>query len=101
VFIGGPGADTFQFNSAAQIGIGAARSVISDFVSGDDHIDLSVMNTQFNSAGGLTGGGTSSFFAFDTGPDILLIGDQDGDGAADWVLELSGAVSIAAGDFIL
>jgi Ca2+-binding RTX toxin-like protein len=99
VFIGGPGADTFQFNSAGQIGIGAARSVIADFAAGEDHIDLSVMNTQFNSAGGLTGGGTSSFFYFAAGG--LLIGDQDGNGAADWVLELSGAPTITADDFIL
>jgi hypothetical protein len=70
-------------------------------VSGDDHIDLSVMNTQFNSAGGLTGGGTSSFFAFDTGPDILLIGDQDGNGAVDWVLELSGVPVVTEDDFVL
>ncbi|TMM49383.1 calcium-binding protein [Sulfitobacter sabulilitoris] len=99
VVTGGPGVDTFVFNSAAQIGVGAARDVITDFTSGTDKIDLSALETQFNGAAGLSGGGTSSFYYFAGGG--LLIGDADGNGSADWVLELSGAPTIGADDFIL
>lgn len=44
-------------------------------------------------------GGQASFFYFAAGG--LLIGDQNGNGAADWVLELAGAPTIGAGDFLL
>jgi Ca2+-binding RTX toxin-like protein len=98
VVTGGPGADTFIFQSAAAIGLGAARDVITDFTSGVDDIDLRVLGTTFNAAG-LLGGGAKSFFYFAAGG--LLIGDQNGDGAADWVLELTGAPSVTAGDFLL
>jgi Ca2+-binding RTX toxin-like protein len=95
----GPGADTFVFASAAHIGIGAARDVISGFTSGVDRIDLSALNTTFNGTGGVIGGGQASFFYFAAGG--LLIGDQNGNGAADWVLELAGAPGVVVGDFIL
>lgn len=98
VVTGGPGADVFVFQSAAQIGVGAARDVITDF-GARDKIDLSAMNTQFNGSAGLLGGGTSSFYHFAaTG---LLIGDADGNGVVYWVLELNGPPAIGASDFIL
>jgi Ca2+-binding RTX toxin-like protein len=99
VFTGGPGADTFYFHSAGQIGIGAARSVITDFEAGTDRINFSALNTQFNDASGLIGGGTTSFYYFAASG--LLIGDQDGNAVADWVLELSGAPAVTASDFVL
>jgi Ca2+-binding RTX toxin-like protein len=99
VINGGPGADTFVFASAAHIGIGLGRDVITGFTSGLDRIDLSALNTTFNGTGGVIGGGQASFFYFVAGG--LLIGDQNGNGAADWVLELAGAPGVVAGDFIL
>jgi Ca2+-binding RTX toxin-like protein len=99
VIVGGPGADTFVFASAAHIGIGAARDVITGFTSGEDRIDLSALNTTFNGTAGVLGGGQASFFYFAAGG--LLIGDQNGNGAADWVLELAGAPGVVVGDFIL
>jgi Ca2+-binding RTX toxin-like protein len=99
VIVGGPGADVFVFASATHIGIGAARDVITGFVSGEDRIDLSALNTTFNGTGGVLGGGQASFFYFAAGG--LLIGDQNGNGAADWVLELAGAPGVVVGDFIL
>ncbi|MBL4919390.1 calcium-binding protein [Szabonella alba] len=96
---GGPGADTFVFASAAHIGIGGGRDVITGFASGEDQIDLTALNTTFNGTGGVLGGGQASFYyAAAAG---LLIGDQNGDGAADWVLELTGAPGVTAGDFLL
>lgn len=99
VITGGPGADVFVFASAAAIGIGAARDVITDFTPGVDDIDLRALGTTFNGTAGVLGGGTASFFYFASGG--LLIGDQNGDGAADWVLELTGAPGVSATDFIL
>ena len=99
VMNGGPGADVFVFASAAHIGIGAARDVISSFESGVDRIDLSALNTTFNGTAGVLGGGQASFFYFAVGG--LLIGDQNGNGAADWVLELAGAPGITGADLLL
>ncbi len=96
---GGPGADVFVFANAAAIGIGAGRDVITDFTSGVDHIDLTALGTSFNGTAGLAGGGAKSFFYFAAGG--LLIGDQNGDAVADWVIELTGAPAVAAGDFLL
>lgn len=99
VMTGGPGADVFVFTSAAAIGIGAGRDVITDFASGVDDIDLRGLGQTFNGSSGLTAGGAASFYYFAAGG--LLIGDQNGDGVADWVIELSGAPSVAADDFLL
>jgi Ca2+-binding RTX toxin-like protein len=95
----GPGADVFEFSSAAAIGVGAGRDVIVGFTSGVDDIDLRALGTSFNGSAGLLGGGVKSFYYFASSG--LLIGDQNGDGVADWVLELTGAPSVAVGDFLL
>jgi hypothetical protein len=73
--------------------------VITDFATGVDTINLQALHTSFNGSAGLAGGGAASFYYFAGGG--LLIGDQNGDGVADWVLELSGAPAVAAGDFLL
>ena len=96
---GGPGADVFVFASAAAIGIGAGRDVITGFTPGTDDIDLRALGTSFNGGAGLVGGGAKSFYYFASGG--LLIGDQTGDGVAGWVLELAGAPAVGAGDFLL
>lgn len=96
---GGAGADVFVFGSALASGMGAARDVITDFQSGVDRIDLSGLGTAFVGTGGLAGGGRASFF-FDTGRD-LLIGDQNGDGVADWSIELRGVDRVEVRDFLL
>ena len=99
VMNGGPGADVFVFASAAHIGIGLGRDVISGFTSGADRIDLSALNTQFNGTAGVLDGGQASFFYFAASG--LLIGDQNGDGAADWVLELAGSPAVTGADFLV
>jgi Ca2+-binding RTX toxin-like protein len=96
---GGPGADVFVFTAAGDIGVGAGRDVITDFVVGVDTIDLQALHTTYNGSAGVVGGGAASFYYFAAGG--LLIGDQNGDGAADWVLELTGAPAVKAGDFLL
>jgi Ca2+-binding RTX toxin-like protein len=95
---GGPGADVFVFNAAGDIGVGAGRDVITDFTAGSDRIDLQALHTSFAGGAGLAGDGEASFYYFAGGG--LLIGDQNGDGVADWVLELTGAPAVTAEDFL-
>ncbi|WP_435258458.1 calcium-binding protein [Thioclava sp. FR2] len=99
VMSGGPGADSFVFDSSTHIGIGLGRDRITDFTSGQDRIDLSALNQTFNGTSGLIGSGTASFYYFASGG--LLIGDQNGDGSADWVIELTDRPNLAAEDFLL
>lgn len=99
VLTGGGGADIFVFASAAAAGNRAGRDVVTDFRSGEDRIDLSALGTVFRSTEGFAGGGRASFH-FDPGRG-LLVGDQDGDGAADWWLDLTGVSRVVAGDFLL
>lgn len=94
---GGTGADVFIFTSAAMAGMGSARDRITDFQTGQDRIDLSLLDTTFASR--LLGGGQRSFY-FDATTD-RLIGDQNGDGQADWMLDLPGVDRLAAADLIL
>lgn len=99
IVIGGQGADVFVFADAASIGIGIGRDLITDFTPGTDQIDLRGMNQRFNGLAGLLGGGSSSFYYY--APMGLLIGDQDGDGSPDWVLQLVGAPLVTGSDFLL
>lgn len=99
VMIGGSGADVIVFVSSASIGIGASRDVITDFNAGVDDIDLTGLGQTFNGSAGLIGGGTASFFYHAASG--LVIGDQNGDGIADWVIELTGAPAVTNEDFLL
>lgn len=81
------------------IGIAAGRDVITDFTAGEDQIDLTGLAQTFNGNAGFIGGDSASFFYFVAGG--LLIGDQDGNGSADWVQELLGAPVVSATDFLL
>lgn len=103
IVAGSVGADEFIYNSVAQIGFGTERDVITDFVHGTDHINLRALHAQFNTNGGLTGGGTASFYySAPAGAAVgLLIGDGDGNGVADWTLELTGAPVVTASDLYL
>ena len=99
VMSGGPGADVFVFASAAHIGIRTGRDVITDFTAGVDKIDLHALATSFNGTAGLIGNDAASFYYHAAGG--ILIGDQNGDGVADWVLELAGRPAVTGADFLL
>jgi hypothetical protein len=60
---------------------------------------LRALGTSFAGKDGLTGAGTRSFYyAVSTG---VLIGDQNGDAIADWILNLSSRPTVTAADFVL
>jgi serralysin len=115
---GGTGTDTFAFRSASEAGTNAGKDVITDFVKGQDKIDLSAIDAN----GSSTGNGTFHFIAQDnasfdkkagalawrtedrsgTANDHTIIqGDLNGDGVHDFELELSGLVKLSASDFLL
>ncbi|MEM7506457.1 MAG: hypothetical protein AAF415_06905 [Pseudomonadota bacterium] len=111
VMTGGGGNDRFiyfQF-SDSRVGVGN-RDVITDFNAGD-RIELSRLDADetqnFNQAfdfigtAQFTAAGQLRFFQSVGQDRTILLADSDGDGAADFQIELSGLVDLEAGDFVL
>jgi serralysin len=96
VITGGPGADHFVFSSSAQIGIAGSRDVITDFTAGVDKIDLSAVGLQFIGAASFSG--VAGELRYIPG---YVVGDISGDAVNDFAIELSGAPTLTADDFIL
>jgi Ca2+-binding RTX toxin-like protein len=114
VLIGGGGSDTFVFKSAADIGLGALMDSIQDFNAGGvgaatrvDVIDLSAIdaNTKTTKDDAFSYIGTNAFthHAGELRLDSTghLLGDIDGDGVADFSLDLTRTGTLDASDFIL
>ena len=109
------GADVFRFVNADQIGRApSARPQIRDFQSGLDVIDLSAIQADpflfgVDSAfifilDAPFSGAQPGELRFDTGKisgRTLIEGDRSGDGTADFVIELTGAIPMEDRDFIL
>lgn len=106
--IGGADADTFAFRTKAEAGNGVNRDVIVDFAVGEDKIDLSAIDANE----GVTGDQAFSFIgsaAFShTAGELrygsaggFLYADTNGDGIADFQLQLIGKPAIAGEDFML
>ena len=110
---GGAGNDTFVFLAKGDTGkLQATADAILDFVSGQDHIDLSAIDA--NSA---NGSATHEMFSFIgagaftkvagqlhyevVGADSYVSGDLDGNGKADFMIHLVGVTSLSVADFIL
>lgn len=97
---GGAGADLFIFNSGDSGSTMATADRIADF-DADDRIDLRAFD-------GLRFIGTGSFSGergevryVRLGSDVLVEGDEDGDGAADFLIRLSQVDTLTSADFIL
>jgi Ca2+-binding RTX toxin-like protein len=115
--IGGHGKDFFDFNSISESGpTAAARDVISDFVKGEDRIDLATIdantldseNSVFIFQGTAAFNGVAGRLRYftenptgDAGDKTIVEGDVNGDKKADFQIELTGLFSLAAGDFVL
>ena len=90
-YVGGEGKDTFVFS------VIESGDMISDFVSGEDTIDLTSTGISFNYINTLAFSNTAGELRLDSG---LLKGDVDGDGVADLMIDLNGA-ALANSDLIL
>ncbi len=108
---GGLNKDVFDFDAPGQTGkIAATRDIITDFQKGIDDIDLSTMDAK----AGVPGNQAFSFIgtaAFGhvkgqlhikfSGANTLVEGDIDGNGAADFQIQVNGHKVLTFGDFIL
>ena len=114
---GGGGRDTFVFTSIADSTGHARRSdgrkllpdLITDFVSGQDRIDLSSVDAvsgtpardAFTFIGGAAFSGQAGQLRFEAREGgLMILADVDGNGLADFQFAVN-APSVAAGDFIL
>ena len=108
---GGTGADRFIFKSAGESAADAGQAdVISDFLSPEgDRIDLRaidadpmlrgnqafrLIDTEFHNVAG-------ELLASQSGADLVVAGDIDGDAVADFVLLILNTASLSAADFVL
>jgi Ca2+-binding RTX toxin-like protein len=97
---GAAGFDTFVFSAISDIGLGATRDRIQDFISGSDVIDLSGAGVKALVFGAFTLRANEARFVVNGANGVIRI-DDDGDGVADADLLLIGVTSLAQADVIL
>jgi Ca2+-binding RTX toxin-like protein len=112
------GADTFDYNATKESAVGTKHDIIQDFKHGTDKIDLSTIDADTTTGGNgaftllttldaaFTGHAgelhfTSILNASNVRTGTMVEGDVNGDGVADFQIELSGIVNLTAIDFIL
>ena len=114
---GGAGFDVFDYNSVKDSGKTATtRDAITDFKHGQDKIDLRDIDASLKKIGDQAfkfigqsafhqTAGELHFAKFDNPGKLhdftLLEGDINGDGRADFQIELKGLIALAKGDFVL
>lgn len=97
---GGAGADDFIFATAAEAGSGANRDQIIDFVHLVDDIDLSAIIVVGGSFIGNAVFGSNPGEVRYTKSSGILRGDVNGDGEADFEIEITNLPVLTAADFI-
>jgi Ca2+-binding RTX toxin-like protein len=115
---GGSGLDRFDFNSVAEIGKSSTRDIVKDFQRGSDDIDLGTIDARttvggnqaftFLASKGAAFTGTAGELRWfqqnsaGTANDKTIIeGDTNGNGVADFQIQLTGLKALTAGDFFL
>ena len=107
---GGADKDTFIFQSAADTRSGALSDVITDFQHLADKIDVSGIDANSKVGGnqGFAWIGTAAFHGtpgelrfHSVGSNGYVEGDTNGDGQADFKIELLNVAALAKGDFVL
>ena len=100
VLRGGSGADSFYFAFAAETSGRNQRDLIEDFTTGQDHIDLHRVAKNQVFIGNAAFHNISKEVRYDAATGILS-GDIDGNGAADYVINLGAGTVLVGGDLIL
>ncbi len=100
--------DTIIYKSKADSALGALfRDKIYNFASGTDLIDLTALDADTAQAGNqafafsTSGAAANSIWVVDTGADLMVQGDMNGDASADFEIQLMGINSVTATDFLL
>jgi Ca2+-binding RTX toxin-like protein len=111
ILTGGADADRFVFAATVETPAGVNRDIIADFQKGLDLIDLSRIDARVNNTtaddaftfigtGAFTG--TAGQLRYQIVGGNTVIGfDTDGNGVADGEIQLTGAIALSAGDFVL
>lgn len=110
ILTGGAGNDLFDFNAISD-SKGTARDTITDFVQGSDKIDLLNVdaiaavsgNQAFTFIDGAAFSGKAGQLRIDhsDATKTVIYGDVNGDGVADFAIQVAGNVPLNAGDFLL
>ncbi len=110
---GGAGNDVFKFRNASDSGLGGAADRITDFTSGEDRLNFVRIDADASVAGDQAFGfvGTAAFANTgvgqiryqDSGSNLLVQADVNGDGVADMEVILLGRAgqTLTAADFVL
>lgn len=109
VLNGGAGNDVFDFNALSEMGTtGTTRDRITDFVRGQDKIDLSTLdaNTATSENDSFNGTLIASSASFSAAGQLklmsgVLYGNTDSDSTAEFAITLTGVTTLSASDFIL
>lgn len=97
---GGEGHDRFVFVSAIAAGLGESRDVITDFIAGTDIINLKRITPDQIFVADAALSSSAGEVRYDTSSGVLE-GDLDGDGVADYQLQLLDVVALSASDLVL
>ncbi len=113
IITGGAGSDQFRYLFDFETGLGAAADRITDYQIGVDKFNFFLFDTNANIAGvqgfafvgnnAFSGGGAAQLRYTNSGADLLVQGDINGDGFADFEIILQGNAggTLTAADFIL
>ena len=109
--IGGSGADSFIFGALADFGAPGQEDVIADFSPADgDKIRLTAVDANAGLSGdqafrflgtGPFSGHAGELHYVQVGADLMVSGDVNGDGLADFQFKVLGISSLQASDFFL
>ena len=113
ILTGGAGADSFRYAFQNQSGLGSDADRITDYSIGEDRLSFSLIDTDpltdgdqgfvFVGNGVFSSGGVASIRYSNSGADLLVQADVNGDGIADMEIVLQGLSggTLTAGDFVL
>ena len=108
---GGPAVDRFIYYHLSDSGVGQGnRDIITDFKSNEDRIEISRFdadegrrgNQEFDFIGDAAFTGDAGELRYEAGNGLTIVqADTDGDGRADFEIELRGVMDLVETDFLL
>ncbi|MDY7091289.1 MAG: calcium-binding protein, partial [Actinomycetota bacterium] len=107
---GGLGSDTFVFAAGDSAAAASQRDLITDYVAGTDRIDLTSLDAnagvsgtdafRFLGASAFDGQAGALRYSYDAARAVTVLeGDTDGNGAANFAIDLTGNKTLTAADF--